>query len=79
MGKSTLQSMELTVAGASHNCRFNKSHRIPKGAKRLTIKEDRSRLHYCLVCARKFLVHDLERMKTLLAEVDSALEASVDS
>jgi hypothetical protein len=53
-GKSVLVTMEVTVAGSSHNCRFNSEHRIKRGESRLTITEDRSKLNYCLPCAKKF-------------------------
>lgn len=39
MGKSVVASMEITTARSSHNCRFNKTHRIHMGDARLTIKE----------------------------------------
>lgn len=64
-GKSVLVSMEITVAGSSHNCRFNESHRIRKGMHRLTIKEDRAQLNYCLSCAKAFFAHGLARLQEL--------------
>lgn len=69
-GKSVLVSMEITVAGSSHNCRFNDGHRITKGTHRLTIKEDRARLNYCLKCAKDFLVQGLARLQELESQVD---------
>jgi len=78
VGKSTIQSMELTIAGASHNCRFNKSHRITRGSKRLTIKDDGDK-NYCLNCARKFISADIEKMKLLLSSVESAILENVES
>jgi hypothetical protein len=68
--RSLIVSMELTVAGNSHNCRNNGGHRISKGAKRLTIKSDGDRHHYCLACARVFLVADAERLRAIIAEVE---------
>jgi hypothetical protein len=70
MGKSVVVSMEITTAKISHNCRFNKKHRIHKGDARLTIKEDGSPLNYCLPCARAFLTKGLERLSDLQAQVD---------
>ena len=69
-GKSVLVSMDITVAGSSHNCQFNAAHRIRKGERRLTIKEDGSPLNYCLPCARAFLAKGLERLRELQAQVD---------
>ena len=75
--RSLIVSMEITVAGSSHNCRNNDGHRIAKGVKRLTIKSDGDRHHYCLACAKGFLVKDAERLRALLDEVEqSALAPS---
>ena len=68
--RSLIVSMEITVAGSSHNCRNNDGHRIAKGLKRLTIKSDGDRHHYCLACAKGFLVKDAERLQVLLAKVE---------
>jgi hypothetical protein len=78
-GKSVVVSMEITIAGSSHNCRFNDAHRIKKGDSRLTIKEDRSKLNYCLLCAKKFLGNGLERLHEMEAEVDRLLAAGPGS
>lgn len=72
-GKSVLVSMEITVAGSSHNCRFSDGHRIQKGMHRLTIKEDRAKLNYCLSCARAFLAQGLMRLRELESQVDQLL------
>lgn len=70
--RSLIVSMEITVAGNSHNCRNNDGHRIQKGAKRLTIKSDGDRHHYCLACAKGFLIKDAERLRALIEEVEAA-------
>lgn len=72
-GKSVVVSMEITVAERAHNCRFNDNHRISKGMSRLTIKEDRSELNYCLPCAKKFLAKGFARLTAVQAEVDALL------
>lgn len=72
--KSVLASIEITIAGKSHNCRFNDGHRIQQGTSRLTITEDRSKLNYCLPCAKDFLAKGIERLQELQAEVDRLLE-----
>lgn len=69
--RSLIVSMQITTAGNSHNCRFNDNHRITKGTKRLTIKSDGDSHHYCLECAKGFLVKDIERLRAILAEVES--------
>lgn len=71
--KSLIVSMEITVAGNSHNCRNNEGHRIAKGVERLTINTDDGPRHYCLTCARVFLIRDIERLRTLLAKVESLI------
>ena len=70
--RSLIVSMEITAAGSSHNCRNNDGHRIAKGVKRLTIKSDGDRHHYCLACAKDFLVKDAERLRALLAEIEQS-------
>lgn len=62
--------MEITTAERAHNCRHNDRHRIEKEMKRLTIRSDGNPHHYCLACARGFLVKDLARMQAVLAEID---------
>jgi hypothetical protein len=71
--KSVVVSMEITTAGRAHDCRYNKNHRLEKGMSRLTIKEDGDEHHYCLPCARTFLLQGAERLRTLLAEVERLL------
>ena len=72
--KSLLVSMEITVAGAAHNCHFNKKHRLQKGDSRLTIYEKgRSPLNYCLNCARNFMEKDIGRLNSLFSEVHNLL------
>lgn len=70
--KSLIVSMEITAAGRAHNCRHNDNHRIEKGVKRLTIKVDGDEHHYCLACAKTFLVKDLGRLQAILADVESS-------
>jgi hypothetical protein len=50
--KSLLRSISIDVAGNSHNCQHNGSHRIQKGEFRLKTKRDgASPEHFCLSCA----------------------------
>ena len=69
--KSLIVSMEITTAGRAHDCRYNKNHRLEKGVRRLTIRSEGDEHHYCLACAKTFLVKDIERLQALLAEVVS--------
>lgn len=75
--KSLIVSMEITTAGRAHDCRYNKNHRLEKGVRRLTIRSDGDEHHYCLACAKTFLVKDIERLQVLLAEV--GLSGGADS
>ena len=63
--------MEITTAGRGHDCRYNKKHRLKKGFKRLTVRSDGNDHHYCLDCAKIFLMNGAERLKELLLEVES--------
>jgi hypothetical protein len=71
--KSLLASMEVTIAGREHGCRYNKRHRIVKGEKRLTVKVDGDDHNYCLACAKTFIASSSERLAALRAEVDGLL------
>lgn len=68
--KSLIISMAITSAGRAHNCRYNKKHRLEKGSKRLTIKSNGDEHHYCIACARIFLLKDIDRLNLLLADVN---------
>lgn len=76
--RSLIVSIALTQAGRAHDCRHNKNHRVEKGDQRLTIKSDGDEHHYCLRCARIFLIADIERLNALLKKL-SAEDASVDA
>lgn len=71
--KSMLVSMEITLAGNSHDCRFDNRHRIKKGMYRLTIKEDRDRLNYCLKCAKEFIDKGLVSLRDFESKVSHLL------
>jgi hypothetical protein len=73
--RSLIVSMEITVVARAHDCRQSDSHRLEKGMKRLTIKSDGDEHHYCLACAKSFLVKDIERLKELLAAVNAETAA----
>ena len=75
---SLIVSMEWTQAGRGHDCRNNKNHRIEKGQRRLTIKSDGDEHHYCVACAKIFLVAGIERLQAILehaAESEAAASA----
>jgi len=67
--KSTVKNIEITIAGASHNCKNNKRHRVEKGDSRLTIKEGRSSKNYCLECAKDFVTKDVNKLKEILNQI----------
>ena len=73
--KSVVVSMEITTAGRAHDCRYNKNHRLEKGIRRLTIREDGDEHHYCLACGRIFLVQGIKRLQSLLTEVDGSTDS----
>jgi hypothetical protein len=63
--------MEWTQAGRAHDCRYNKNHRLEKGQRRLTIKSDGDKHHYCVACAKTFLAADIKRLQILLQQADA--------
>jgi len=67
--KSVLKRLEITVAGNTHSCRFNKKHRIRKGDRRLTIFEGQDKRNYCLTCAARSLDLGIESLRSLRAAV----------
>jgi hypothetical protein len=73
--KSLLVSMEITTAARSHDCRYNKNHRIAKGERRLTVKVDRDNHNYCLACAKVFMADSSARLQQLKDEVDKVTPA----
>jgi hypothetical protein len=70
--------MEITTVGRTHDCRYNKKHRLEKGGRpgnlwvtgRLTIKDDGDEHHNCLACAKIFLDQGVQRLQAPLAEVN---------
>jgi hypothetical protein len=69
--RSLIVSMEWTQAGRAHDCRHNKNHRLEKGQRRLTIKSDGDEHHYCVACAKTFLVADIKQLQDLLEQADA--------
>ena len=74
MGRPKLvRRLEIDEALNSHNCRFNKKHRIKKGDRRLTLYAESDPRRYCLECAEKIVdsaFADLEALKRELASDD---------
>lgn len=77
--RSLLVSMEWTVAERAHDCRYNKKHRLQKGDRRLTIKSDGERHHYCVACAKSFFEYDLKRLRALYELADAPHPGGVSS
>jgi len=72
--KSLLRPISIDVAGNSHDCQHNKSHRIRKGDRRLKIKRDgASPEHFCLRCALESVRNDLGRLAALEQEILTAM------
>lgn len=68
--RSLILNMEVTTVGRAHNCRYNKKHRLEKDHHRLTVRSDGDEHHYCLECAKTFLIKDVERLRKLLSEIE---------
>lgn len=69
--KSTIKNISITEAGASHNCQHSKTHRISKGNVRLTIKDGRSREHFCKDCGLRFLENDIKSLSAILEKLEA--------
>lgn len=72
--RSLIVSMEITTVGRSHDCRYNKSHRLEKGDRRLTVRSNGDMHHYCFACAKVFLANGVERLQELLAEFEGSTD-----
>jgi uncharacterized protein YbbK (DUF523 family) len=75
--KSFLPQLIVENAKSSHNCRFNRKHRIAKGQSRLTAKEGREVLHYCPECAIHFLRLDVVTIQSTLSVLEASKSAAV--
>lgn len=67
--KSLIKNVRITQAGAAHNCKSNKKHRLSKGEYRLTVKEGQTSSNYCLACGRKFIEGSIVRLNGLMDEL----------
>jgi hypothetical protein len=76
--KSFLPQLIVENAKNSHNCRFNKKHRITRGETRLTAKEGREKLRYCPECAIHFLRLDIETIENTIAALEASKGAAGD-
>lgn len=70
--KSFVSTLLVERAVNSHNCRFNHAHRIRGGEARLTAKEGREKLRYCVSCALSFMRADIEVLQSKIKELESA-------
>jgi len=75
--KSFLPQLIIDYAKNSHNCRFNKTHRIAKGQKRLTVKEGREVVRYCPPCATHFLRLDIATIQIVISGLEQTETISV--
>ncbi len=73
--KSFLPQLIVDPAERAHKCRHNKEHQILRGHTRLTIKDGRDVLRYCSSCAVKFLQADLEEIRSVIHQLESALNS----
>jgi len=68
--KSLLLPLSVDQALKRHTCQHNSRHVIEKGDLRLKIAVGRSREHYCLTCARKFLNQAIEQLQEIAAKFE---------
>jgi len=69
--RSLTLPLAIDTALKRHACQHNGKHLIEKGDQRLKVAVGRSYEHYCVACARKFIVQAIERLQ----ELDAQLEA----
>lgn len=67
--KTLTKNVSVDIAERAHKCRYNKKHLIARGDKRMKVKEGRSEAHYCIECAKKFLIADIEKLGVVLGEL----------
>jgi hypothetical protein len=70
--KSFLSNLRVENAVNSHNCRHNKKHRVQAGTPRLRVKEGRSPIHYCPLCALESIRADIQTLQRLERELSAA-------
>lgn len=63
--KSLVVRVEVDKAAKAHNCRANSKHRIERGDIRLKVRDGRSWVHYCRLCADKIISRDIEKLKEI--------------
>ena len=63
--KSILIQVGVDTAGAAHNCRANKRHRIQRGDVRLKVREGLGWQHYCRSCGQEIIAKAARRLREL--------------
>lgn len=63
--KSLITQVRVDIAGKSHNCQANRTHRVMMGEVRLKVRNGRSWDHYCRDCAINILARDIEKLTAL--------------
>jgi hypothetical protein len=67
--KSIVSTCRAEDVQRAHNCRFDKTHRLERGTRRLTVIENGQDLHYCVPCARQIVERDIENLTKLLQDL----------
>lgn len=70
--KSFLPQLSVDQAQRAHSCRQSDNHTIARGQFRLTVKDGRDVLRYCPECAVRFLEADLEEIRGVILQLQSA-------
>jgi len=68
-GKQLLKALSVRAAGKAHHCRSSATHKFAKGDLMLVLKEGQDERHYCVACARKFLLVARDRIAVLETEL----------
>ncbi len=68
--KSIVSTARVEEAKKAHDCRFDKGHRLERGMLRLTVEEDGKELHYCRPCGQQIVRRDIEKLTTLLQQLE---------
>lgn len=67
--KSIIRRVQIDEVQRAHNCQHNKNHRLQRGDKRLTVWNQRSAEHYCVLCGLEIIRRDIDKLHMLALQL----------